>query len=45
MLVRKVRLNFVFVMHKLGTAGKKDKKGKKGKIELCICHSQIKDSW
>jgi hypothetical protein len=32
MLVRKVRLNFVFVTHKLRTAGNVGKKGKKGKI-------------
>jgi hypothetical protein len=41
-LVRKVRLNFVFVMHKKRTAGNVGKKGKKGWIEFCICLSQIR---
>ena len=43
--VRRVRLHFVFVMHKLRTAGNVGKKGKKGKIGFCFCHAQIKDSW
>ena len=43
--VRRVRLDFVFVMHKLRTAGNVGKKGKKGKIGFCFCHAQIKDSW
>jgi hypothetical protein len=43
--VRMVRLHFVFVMHKLRTPGNVGKKGKKGKIEFCFCHAQIKDSW
>jgi hypothetical protein len=42
--VRRVRLHFVFVMHNLRTASNVGKKGNKGKIEFCICHSQIKDS-
>ena len=48
MLVRKVirvRLDFVFVMHKLRTAGNVGKKCTKGKIGFCFCHAQIKDSW
>jgi hypothetical protein len=32
--VRRVRLHFVFVMHKLRTAGNVGKEGKKGKIEF-----------
>ena len=43
--VRRVRLHFVFVMHKLRTAGNVGKKGKKGKIGFFFCHAQIKDSW
>ena len=43
--VRRVRLHFVFVMHRLRTAGNVGKKGKKGKIGFCFCHAQIKDSW
>jgi hypothetical protein len=40
--VRRGRLNFGFVMHRLRTA---DNVGKKGKIAFCFCHAQIKDSW
>ena len=43
--VRRVRLDFVFVTHRLRTAGNVGKKGKKGKIGFCFCHAQIKDSW
>ena len=32
--VRRVRLNFVFVMHRLRTAGNVGKKGKKGNIRM-----------
>ena len=40
--VRRVRLHFVFAMHKLRTAGNVGKKGKNGKVEFCFVMHRLR---